>query len=603
MMETIYKTVVLQNNITGSSSVRFKTTVSASMVDDVQEYVVLTPKGKTTNSTILVVERCASKQQNNGKSNVHVAGGEHHGIIVNKTAVSHDNGEISNPDVTLEFKVYLVNAQTGAHTRESRILRFSFKPNVLLSEQSTIAQHMFKDLVSPTEFPRDYVGFIKKIMKLMQNQYVTVKKIEVELKQLEEIEEIPKRPLSADESILGKASELTEKKLLDVIESSYPNPVTVQELSVHYGWEENQIKNYLNDLQSKGLVKPLDHGAFTRRVQDDVDVQIVKQMPTIVSAKQPTIAIITAQYCEKVAVDALIENKETYVRYTTVGESNVYTLGNIGIHRVVCTKLPTVGHTREAMIAAGNTTTRLLGTFQKVDYVLLVGVGGGVPHYTDYKKHVRLGDVVISHAVDGKMQVYTYCENAKHDPESGTYEFETKDYHPTNLVLQEIASKLKSETENSPSIAPWLKYIEQGKKSLKKENNQDFSRPSVESDKLYMCIGEKAIIEVAHPVPTDGDNKFEGIPRIHTGPIAAGRVVARDEQLRQAFALHSSALAFDSEFDSVIESVIGSCRESFAIVRGIADYRDGTKRSEWQPFASMSAAAVVKAIIDMMEES
>lgn len=42
-------------------------------------------------------------------------------------------------------------------------------------------------------------------------------------------------------------------------------------------------------------------------------------MPTIVSAKQPTFAIITAQYCEKVAVDALIENKETYVRYTTLG--------------------------------------------------------------------------------------------------------------------------------------------------------------------------------------------------------------------------------------------------------------------------------------------
>lgn len=45
------------------------------------------------------------------------------------------------------------------------------------------------------------------------------------------------------------------------------------------------------------------------------------------------------------------------------GESNVYTLGNIGAHRIVCTKLPTVGHTREAMTAAGNTTTRLLGMY------------------------------------------------------------------------------------------------------------------------------------------------------------------------------------------------------------------------------------------------
>lgn len=38
------------------------------------------------------------------------------------------------------------------------------------------------------------------------------------------------------------------------------------------------------------------------------------------SNKQPTIAVVTAQYCEKVAVDAMLENKETFVRYTTVGK-------------------------------------------------------------------------------------------------------------------------------------------------------------------------------------------------------------------------------------------------------------------------------------------
>jgi len=49
-------------------------------------------------------------------------------------------------------------------------------------------------------------------------------------------------------------------------------------------------------------------------------------MPTMTSAKQPTIAIITAQYCEKLAVDSLIENKETFVRYTTVGKILSYSL-------------------------------------------------------------------------------------------------------------------------------------------------------------------------------------------------------------------------------------------------------------------------------------
>ena len=47
------------------------------------------------------------------------------------------------------------------------------------------------------------------------------------------------------------------------------------------------------------------------------------------------------------------------------GEANVYTLGDIGKHRVVSTKLPMAGgQSRDALIATGGTTTRLLGTFQ-----------------------------------------------------------------------------------------------------------------------------------------------------------------------------------------------------------------------------------------------
>lgn len=49
-------------------------------------------------------------------------------------------------------------------------------------------------------------------------------------------------------------------------------------------------------------------------------------MPTIASNKQPTIAIITTQYCEKLAVDAMLENKETFVRYTTVGKFFLFKL-------------------------------------------------------------------------------------------------------------------------------------------------------------------------------------------------------------------------------------------------------------------------------------
>lgn len=50
-------------------------------------------------------------------------------------------------------------------------------------------------------------------------------------------------------------------------------------------------------------------------------------------------------------------------------------------------KLVTFGSTRETTTALENTTIRLLGTFQKVDHVFIVGVDGGVPHYNDYRKH------------------------------------------------------------------------------------------------------------------------------------------------------------------------------------------------------------------------
>lgn len=47
----------------------------------------------------------------------------------------------------------------------------------------------------------------------------------------------------------------------------------------------------------------------------------------------------------------------------------------------------------------------------------------------------------------------------------------------------------------------------------------------------------------------------------------------------------------------VMESITGNRKDSFMIVRGLADYIDGTKNKEWQPYAALAAAAVTKALI------
>lgn len=164
-----------------------------------------------------------------------------------------------------------------------------------------------------------------------------------------------------DDSMVGSRTELSQEKVLEMIESAYPNPLSLSDLAKSTQSAEEEVHLHLRELLAKHLIKEMDSGSYTRVTQNDTEVKLVRQMPTVHGSQQPTIAIITAQYCEKLAVDVMIENKNTFVRYKTEGESNVYTLGNIGAHRVVSTKLPTVGHSRGALIAAGNTTTRLLG--------------------------------------------------------------------------------------------------------------------------------------------------------------------------------------------------------------------------------------------------
>ncbi|KAK4291668.1 hypothetical protein Pmani_035518 [Petrolisthes manimaculis] len=559
-------------------------------MDDPHERIVMTPRGKTANSTTIMVERRKVVSQDGDK--VHVGGGQHAGIIVNKEV--RQDIEDTPAHLQLEFKVFLINAHTHTHTHESRQLRFWFQSSYgPEKERMRSAQEFFKELVSPLEFPRDYVGFIKKIMKMMQHKYKMISKTEVELKQLQESDKPPTRPMEEEKLALS------EEQVLEMIESSFPNPVTTQDLAKRGGSTEGEVDGFVHSLTNKGLIKAMAPGCYTRVGQNETDVKVVRQMPTMTSKKQPTIAIITANYCEKLAVDTMIEHQETFVRYTTVGESNIYTLGNIGAHRVVCTKLPTVGHDRSASIAAGNTTTRLLGTFQHVEHVFLVGVAGGVPHYTDYNRHVRLGDVVIATPPLGHKYIYMYCDQAK-TLDTGSYEFETKSWGPPDLSLQNIAQRLKEQGEDGEGVCPWLQYMQEGNHKLSAQE-MDFSRPSHDTDKLYMSIGGSDVIEVSHPLPPEGHTRDNSKPHIHLGVVASGRCVVGDDEMRQDFATQLGVVAYDQEFDTVVESIYGNRKDQYVFIRGVCDYENGTRHREWQPYASLAAAGFMKAVICGME--
>lgn len=119
-----------------------------------RENVVMTPRPRssTNNSTIILIERKLIEEIGDRQ---HVAGGDHTGIIINKDALNEQKSINTPAQLSLEFRVFLISANTGQHSQESRSLRYWFRPWLIDDDkQAHVAQDFFTELVKPKEFPR-----------------------------------------------------------------------------------------------------------------------------------------------------------------------------------------------------------------------------------------------------------------------------------------------------------------------------------------------------------------------------------------------------------------------------------------------------------------
>jgi len=112
-----------------------------------------------------------------------------------------------------------------------------------------------------------------------------------------------------------------------------------------------------------------------------------------------------------------------------------------------------------------------------------------------------------------------------------------------------------------------------------------------------MLIGEGNVIEMQHPHHPEGIDERQGMPKMFYGAIGAGKRFATDDDLRLDYAARNGLQAFDAEMDQVLAAIVGSVKDSFMVIRGISDYSDGMQKKEWQPYAALAAASVLKSII------
>ncbi|CAJ0598306.1 unnamed protein product [Cylicocyclus nassatus] len=548
--------------------------------------VALTPIKQSANHNVVVIHR---EQGLDGDKLLHAAGGPHTGLIINRLS-KYVSGEYRN-NVELSFSVWLSDGIS--RKQEKRSMKFFIRDDVELEVGQSVVHNFFKQLMSG--FPKDYVSFMTRVLKLMQHEYAEIMRIDMDFKLVSEDEQVV-IPDAAQYDSGSEVEEVTVGHVQEVLEHAFPNGLTLPVMADALRCTEEEVYKYLKELEALGVARMVEDEWL--RV-DTRNVDAVARAPQGPS-DQPTVAIISCLFIEKQAVDALIDDRTTVHKYKSGGDSNVYTMGRIGQHRVVATKLALIGDTREATTSAGSITTRLLGNFQHIEHVLVVGVGGAVPHFTDAKRHARLGDVIVSAS---RPDAYIFSHDLIVDRKTEAFSgFAVRRWNPVDHVIEKIVANGGDEL-----LSEWNAATEEGIHRLHQAGgDSDFAMPPADTDVLALPVGGGNVVVVPHP--NQGSRKGA---EVHLGPVGAlanfKRHIEDGEEdsigaLRAKFAEEFEVRAIDAGFDSVIAAITGSRIDSWAMIRGIADYQHGMSRASklWQAHAAARAAAMARVLVERL---
>jgi nucleoside phosphorylase len=290
-------------------------------------------------------------------------------------------------------------------------------------------------------------------------------------------------------------------------------------------------------------------------------------------AKRVTVGIVTALPEERAAMLAMLDQPVPYA-FPGQGAGLIYDLAELpahgGGHHVVALALADMGNNVAAARGA-----LLLGHFPRVEAIIMVGIAGGVPNPNKVDDHVRLGDVVVSDR-RGVIQ-YDFVKKKRRITEVRASP------RPPHARLLEAVRLLESDA--LAGSKPWEAYVDRAK------HLTGAIRPEAQRDVLLEL--REPFAPVDHPVDR---KRTEGQPRIFMGPIASANVLLKDpvwrDQLREQYGVKAVEMEGSGIADATWMHGVG-----YLAVRGICDYCDSNKNDDWHMYASVVAAAYVRALL------
>ncbi|KAI6176394.1 hypothetical protein M3Y97_00793400 [Aphelenchoides bicaudatus] len=562
---------------------------------------VLQPLKKDPNQSISRLFRAAAGQVEQPK---HVAFGDYKDVFILNQPESFD---VPSYHAVCGYSVWMKHADNGDRYQEKRTLNFVFFDDIPDAVRHSVAEDYFLRLNAASRLSKDAVEFLMNSLILLRdlpNNYIRLIDIKIErVAQSEELVIPTSKECESDEEV----EDLVAGHVQTALEHAYPNALTFETIAEQLRATPEQVTAFLAELQNKGIAEQLESGEYIR--VNAFAKAAESKLNKAAAERPPTIAIICSLFLENLAVSRIVENAHTVHMYNLNGDSNVYTIGDIGPHRVVVTKLSILGDSRQATTSSGSITTRLLGNFQQIEHVIICGVGGGVPHFTDPNQHVRLGDVVLSSTQNGSKPAYVYGSSLVKDRTTGrVIGLTPQKWSPKEEPFIDLLHSRGDELQ-----AAWLSYADQLIRKLNEEKteNLDFTRPSAEVDVIAVVDAEEGdTVVAAHPDERSHSKVHEGTVASmirYTAPVSLDDTDTPIKQpnsqaLRNGFLKEYNAKAFDAGFPSVIDSVKGNCIDSYLLIRGIADYQNGSSRfsKTWQSYSSAQAAALTRVLIEML---
>ncbi|KAJ1324543.1 adenosylhomocysteine nucleosidase [Microdochium nivale] len=288
---------------------------------------------------------------------------------------------------------------------------------------------------------------------------------------------------------------------------------------------------------------------------------------------KPAIGILCALHIELKAVRSLFER--SYTDPVVEGDDSCYVSGHFGGYDVVASCIG-YGPTR-----ASNAFANLTRSFPKLEFCLMIGIGGGIP---SEKNDIRLGDVVVGTPSGNGSGVVQY--NAGKACNGSIEETRLHFVQPPRSLIA-VINRLRSAptSPQTPLDVDITRIVEQNPASC---------HPGEAKDTLYQA---NPIPELCGISPTccqiqQRPDRPSTSPVIHYGTIASGSLVIKDAALRDSIGKRFGALCVEMEAAGLEGQM--PC----LVVRGICDYADGHKNKAWQEYAAASAAAYAKYLLE-----